>query len=123
ADHQHALWPLAGIVARGLGDLDLVEHVVFATDRVGGDADETADFGLDDHSGGSCCCSAIRHLNQAGGPCAAVGISKGWSASSMKCDSGLRRNDDRGKFWTSSLRRQGSHVAVAEGRRGGRLCR
>jgi hypothetical protein len=38
-------------VARGLGDLDLVEHVALATDRVGGDTDESADFGLDDHSG------------------------------------------------------------------------
>jgi hypothetical protein len=39
-------------VARGLGDLDLLEHVALATDRVSGDTDESADFGLDDHSMG-----------------------------------------------------------------------
>jgi len=46
-------------VAGGLGDLDLVEHVMFAADRMGGDADESADFGLDDHSGAP---AAVRQL-------------------------------------------------------------
>jgi hypothetical protein len=53
-------------MAGGLGNRDLLEHVALASDRMGGDTNETADFGLDDHSGGSCGYLAIRHLNQGG---------------------------------------------------------
>src|SRR6185437_10063513 len=92
ADHQHALGAFALVVAGGLGDRDLVEHVALAADRVGGDADETADFGLDDHEE-LLGCSAIPHINQATRPCAAVGVStRGVALRLRRCAATLRVN-------------------------------
>src|SRR5690606_39266354 len=64
-DHQHLLRSVAAHALRARGG-DLVTHVELAAERMGGGADEAADFGMDDQRRNPGDGVPARHLSAAG---------------------------------------------------------